>query len=136
MNEPSEQNPDPLLGVLVRICRSIADSSDGRLEQGVTLQMGGLLVSGLVVSLKEYLLSHAILDMVDEVREVVMKEVVDEADVFEDPERFIHLKNAQFHSPGQLPIPSLGEGTFWRGRIDRVDGFVVGHLNTSLEVKG
>jgi hypothetical protein len=41
---------------------------------------------------------------------------------------FIHLSDVHFFVPGQPPIPTCGDGVFWRGRISEVAGFQFGIL--------
>jgi len=42
--------------------------------------------------------------------------------------RYIHLRAARFFSASgvQNPFPALPKGTWWRGKIDAVDGFFIG----------
>src|SRR5918993_1449756 len=68
-------------------------------EIGITLQVGGLLVSGMLVSGDKY-------------KQRPESESTKES---EGPPFYIHLKNAKFYSPGASPIPA--NGVWWRGRI-------------------
>lgn len=52
----------------------------------------------------------------------------DEEDAYADVQ-FIHLKDAQFFSPGQNPMPS--NGILWRGKISAVCSFHMGRFGTA-----
>ncbi|MFN8624098.1 MAG: hypothetical protein U0869_25430 [Chloroflexota bacterium] len=54
----------------------------------------------------------------------------DDASEPDKPEpRFIHLSGARVITPGQPAIP-MNRPVWWRGRLDKVDGFIVGTLST------
>lgn len=110
------------------------------LSMGVTLIVGGGIISGQLIGGKEYfeLLKASMLSSTSNV------EGVGEAfgQIFEEyskiytapPEEknlptFIHLKQAMIFSPGQTPIPS--NGLLWRGRIASVAGFSLGSFSVS-----
>jgi hypothetical protein len=42
--------------------------------------------------------------------------------------RYIHLRAARFFAPNDVghPVPTLPRGTWWRGKIESVNGFYVG----------
>lgn len=128
---------DPILATFVSMmeARKIADVT-------VTLWTGGVLVSGRIASLTEYLdgtaetFDRAASDPSKSFGEVVrilidnLPDVDPEAELAEDKalRRFIHLRNAQTFAPGTgHPIPS-GAGVWWRGRLDAVDGWCFGEL--------
>lgn len=105
---------------------------------GVTLQMGGMLVSGSIVSGAEYFDSFAAgftasLHTVDEAtRKTVHASLTELGDVFRLPQpadplpNYIHLADALFFTADGTPI--AGQPTLWRGRTGAVDGFVLGRL--------
>jgi hypothetical protein len=47
--------------------------------------------------------------------------------------RLIHLTNARVLHPTHQFVPSQG-GMWWRGRLDRIDGFMIGELVTRGEI--
>lgn len=49
-----------------------------------------------------------------------------------DDIQYIHLKDA-FVYHGNSSIPTSGTGVYWRGRIDRVDGFIFGKLGPGVK---
>ena len=111
-------------------------------EMGLTLTIGGSVVSGLLISGKTYF---------RELKDFLMESSQQEGDIFEtlandfgalgphiydkpsdatdewkpDPISFIHLKAARFHAPGQRGMP-LKNGFLWRGRLEAVDAFSLG----------
>lgn len=119
---------DPLLKMIAEISTKLGDSSQGRFETGITLQIGGLLVTGNIISARQYFLEHPLTDKILEV-----KEVLDKTDpLAEQPDKdgphFVHLSGARYFIPGQPPIPTQGEGVYWRGRLSEVAGFSFGIL--------
>jgi len=108
---------------------------------GVTLQMGGMLVSGSIVSGAEYFDSFAAsftasLSTVDETtRKAVHVSLAELGDVFRVPQpadplpNYIHLADALFFAADGTPI--AGQPTLWRGRTSAVDGFILGRMQAA-----
>jgi hypothetical protein len=112
---------------------------------GITLNVGGILVSGELISGKRYFEAFA-KEYADGSRAVGLDSAVadqletslaDLGRIYDEPDEwgetaawphFIHLRNAQFFWPGQLPVP-MNRPVWWRGRIEAVDGFVLGSLS-------
>lgn len=116
----------------------------------VTLNVGGCVVSGLVVSGRDYFdaLSDVFADQFSEDTKeaakaaivgfkVIYPEPVPEAednteDLPRNPPMYIHLLNAQiWHNTGS-PMPS-DRGVIWRGKISSVDAFWLGNLRVADE---
>lgn len=110
------------------------------MEVGITLQVSGMLVSGSLVSGKEYfegfgtIFSSAFSD--PELAASIKKSVSSQGDIYADDDdeggdqslpQFIHLKNARFFNTAGRPIPG-NCGVWWRGRICEVGGFSLGSL--------
>ncbi|MFD4837475.1 gas vesicle accessory protein GvpU [Achromobacter sp. NPDC058515] len=107
---------------------------------GVTLQMGGMLVSGSIISGAEYFDSFAVnftssLDSLDaDTRKTVRASLAELGDVFRLPQpadplpNYIHLADALFFTADGTPI--AGQPTLWRGRTSAVDGFILGRLQS------
>jgi hypothetical protein len=113
---------------------------------GLTLNLGGLLVSGILVSGKEYFEGVA-----NQFKKSSLSEGSDEKTakanfeffskytvIYQNPEgsvleklsfspNYIHLRDARFFFPSTLPIPSTS-GVWWRGRISQVEGVVFGRI--------
>jgi hypothetical protein len=110
------------------------------LEVGITLSIGGGLVSGILISHQQYF-------------EELARDFSKPFEAFEGPEaehvkalllgfvgpvsgegereparQFLHLRNARLYSARGEAIPSAG--ALWRGKISAIDGFSMGGLNT------
>lgn len=115
----------------------------------VTLSVGGLLISGSIISVEEYMgsLVGSIRqgtsdwppdaknflegDFLEPILQVSGKFKEDEIEALKNTS-YIHLKGARvFHAAGK-PIPSSDDGFLWRGRISSVDGFSMGQLSYSV----
>ncbi|MCF8178110.1 MAG: hypothetical protein K9J74_06345 [Sulfuritalea sp.] len=116
---------------------NMANSSS--LEIGVTLQVGGLLVSGLLVGGKAYFegfaedFSSAFAND-PAVSESVRNSFAKYGEIYKEeegstppPPQYIHLRNTRFFNTSGNPIPE-NKGVWWRGRISEVGGFTLGSL--------
>lgn len=109
--------------------------ADGVANLPVTLLVKGLLVSGSLITDKEYLESFADGSVHKTIHDVIAKGELkmppeDELKKAEDESKkkavtHIHLRDAKVLCGGHLPI-SVG---LWRGRIDSIDGFFLGNLS-------
>ncbi|MRG90324.1 hypothetical protein GF068_00060 [Polyangium spumosum] len=109
---------------------------------GVTLQVGGLLVSGTLVSGHKYFSGvgaelAAATPGSDETKERLRSTISRLGENFTKPAdgnepkplpQYIHLKEARFFHVGGKPIPS-NNGVWWRGRLSEVGGFCLGILD-------
>jgi hypothetical protein len=95
---------------------------------GVTLSVGGLLITGTVISRQSYI------DGVATVRHIMkmVKENTPPNDKEEFDRHFIHLKDARFIFPNSEPLPH-NQGVYWRGRLNRVDGWAMGRMMAERE---
>ena len=114
-------------------------NNGGQLKSiGVTLQMGGMLVSGSIVSGAEYFdrfaetFADSLSDMDSQARQSVRTSLAELGDVFRLPQpaeplpNYIHLADALFFTADGTPI--AGQPTLWRGRSNAVDGFILGSM--------
>lgn len=135
-NTGSAPSADAFLQFLVNLV-----NNGSQIESiGVTLQMGGMLVSGSIISGAEYFDSFATnftssLDTLDaDTRKTVRSSLAELGDVFRLPQpvdplpNYIHLANALFFTADGTPI--AGQPTLWRGRTSAVDGFILGRLQS------
>lgn len=114
------------------------------LKFGITINIGGFLVSGNLASGKEYFEGFAkvfssawpdeksaelVRDSIEKFGEEIYKER-NEDDSQVPLLHYIHLENAKFFSTSGKSVPSY-RGVWWRGRISEVQGFVPGSLNIS-----
>ncbi|MFM0479084.1 hypothetical protein PQQ81_00995 [Paraburkholderia strydomiana] len=110
---------------------------------GVTLQMGGFLVSGFLISGAVYFEEFAKQYAADgedesdkavfrryanEFREAQAKEAASPPEAGVTPPQFVHLRNARFYQSSGQPILGGETGVLWRGRITEVQGFVLGEI--------
>ncbi|WP_323920134.1 MULTISPECIES: gas vesicle accessory protein GvpU [Aeromonas] len=104
---------------------------------GITLTIGGTLVSGLLISGKEYFDSLALelsKDSENTLSMAIAEEMKNISNSIYDSnlERghvstvYIHLKKAR-HYTGDKSIPN--DGAYWRGKLCDVSGFTFGSLN-------
>lgn len=112
------------------------------IEIGITLTVGGGLVSGLLVGGGEWIKLFAdqfqqgvgrgnLPDLADTLANSFRQysEIYEGKKSLSPQATFIHLKNAHHFIAG-TPIPS-GPGVLWRGRLSEVAGFSLGNLEVS-----
>src|SRR5260221_3740907 len=118
---------DWFLQKLVTIFNSVPGAG-----MGITLNVGGMLISGQLASGKEYFegigaviagaenaqndTGAAIANLFKSAVVVYERQAPD--DQAREPPNYIHLKDAKFISPGQIGTPSVG--VWWRGRLCEV----------------
>lgn len=122
--------------------QSLVDLVNGReLEIGLTLQAGGFLVSGLLVSGHQYFKGFG----------AEFAKAFNDPELSEDIQRaysryggiytaqkspgenftrasFVHLKDARFFNTAGEPIPA-NMSVWWRGRVSEIEGFFLGMLS-------
>ncbi len=112
----------------------------GAMEFPITLQSGGLLVMGVLVSGRKYIDAvktaalggaHHFDNLIEQCLGDVYPASQPGPDVdFEPGEllpQFLHLENAHFVTPGGATTPR-DRGVWWRGRLSAVDGYTFGVL--------
>lgn len=109
---------------------------------GITLTIGGSLISGTVCSEREYFtkVSAQVADAFraawpeedfETLEETITGMGTDRATAEEIPgQRFIHLRNPKIFNGRRFAIDA-GEGNYWRGRVDSIQGFQVGMMRES-----
>lgn len=153
-DESSDKSVQPGDFVLAFFIDIVTKSPDG-FTLGITLNVGGTLISGDLVSGKAYFeglgedyqsgftdiagfsqnFRDSIRSQFNEIGEVLYGSPKEEAQGGELTNKspivyhFIHLKNAKFFAPGASPTPR-NRGTWWRGKIEAVDGFCLGSLSS------
>ncbi|MHB8857399.1 MAG: gas vesicle accessory protein GvpU [Bellilinea sp.] len=127
-------NSDWFLQLLVDTC------NHSEFSISITLNVGGVLVSGELIGgekyfagfasdLKEAGLSIEIVDSFNKLGDIYGKQGEQvEHDKSTQPPQYIHLKNARIFHPGGNPIP-MNRGVWWRGRLEAIDGFILGSLS-------
>jgi hypothetical protein len=105
----------------------------------ITLNVKGAVITGTLVSAKEYF--DSLSETFEDGSEVAQKlseelakagESVDENQSAEA--HFIHLKNTKVYCGDSKPTPSKGK-IMWRGKISEIDGFFLGKIAESKSSK-
>jgi hypothetical protein len=107
----------------------------------ITLNVGGLIVSGTLVGASDYYKGISRIFSTEErpkegtwaallLKQAETAKFDPKTDGVITPANFIHLRDARLHTNGQRGLPS-NEGVWWRGRLDSVDGFWIGRLQGS-----
>ena len=116
------------------------------LSMGITLTVGGTVISGQLISGKVYFEKIATLvrggstnlggDTLSAIGDSFERytAIYDKPDDADENWRsslatYIHLERARHYIPGQHGMP--GDGTLWRGRLAEVSGFSLGEYNYS-----
>jgi hypothetical protein len=117
------------------------------LEQGITLTIGGAQIHGNLIGGRRYF--EAMVEALNvssgqgersELLSTISGLWGRHADVYPGPadERpplgsapanYIHLRDASWRSSSADPFPS--NGTYWRGKVSAVDGFMLGTITTT-----
>lgn len=110
-------------------------------EVGITLSIGGGLVSGILISHHQYFEELAAdfskpFEAFEGPEAAHVKELVlgfiappTPAGEKEPAMQFLHLRDARLYSAGGEAIPT--KGALWRGKISAVDGFSMGGLSAN-----
>ncbi len=137
--KPGPCNPsDWFLKTLV----SLAES-ESPVTMGITLSVGGLLISGTTTDTKSYFANFGAeiaganpsssAEIAQRMRakfEELGSYVADQTKSDDGVRNaYIHLRQARVFHPGGRPIP-LNKRTWWRVKVDAVDGFALGSLTT------
>lgn len=88
----------------------------------ITLQVGGLFISGLLMS-EELYFKQAFISLENKIPTFPKFSELSHP----LPADFIHLADARIVSGGST-IPQGDRGIFWRGKLEAVDGFFMGNL--------
>jgi hypothetical protein len=124
--------------------QSTIESIIGRgVEIGVTLTVGGAIISGMLISGQTYFKElgdtltaasreegdmHSILGEAWKEYTAIYEKPEDAAEDWTPPPAgYIHLREARFFSPSQRAIPD--KGILWRGKLSSIDAFSIGNLS-------
>ncbi len=115
-------------------------ANDAGWEMGITLLVGGSIVSGILISGKKYFDTFAdefASAWPGEDKEEMRKAFASHGTIYDaneesdqplPPPQYIHLRSSRVHSPsGNIPS---GDGVLWRGKINAVSGFTLGALSS------
>jgi hypothetical protein len=137
--QPQAEGHDWFLGVLVGLANQGA-------SMGITLQVGGLLVSGTLIGGAEYFEGFASdfssvfedKNTAEQYRSAFAAGAENyKARTFDDSEEivdaYIHIKGARFFNTSGKAVPA-NRGVWWRGRLSEVSGFCLGSLSPADDV--
>lgn len=119
---------DPLLKTI------LATVNKENITVKITLNVEGMIISGILVSSKEYCegLARQIEETSDRTQadnlpknllSVFNQYIIQEKQAL--TQSYIHLKDARFHYASQ-DIAPIDQGVWWRGKLSSVDGFTLG----------
>ncbi len=109
-------------------------------QAGITLHVGGTIVSGTMISGAAYFalfrenISVALSGSRAEIETPIDEMLSTYASIYDKPEvtthpgHYIHLRDAYFFDPAGNALPR--GGTLWRGKLSAIDGFSLGSLST------
>jgi hypothetical protein len=131
--EPDALEPDWFLQALVNIANA------GDVEIGMTLLVGGFLVSGKMIGGARYFEGFAN-DFAGgfpdhAVAEDIRKSFSEYGEIYKTDAgnppvpAYVHLMEARFFNTAGNPIPG-NRGVWWRGRLSEVSGFMLGTLTS------
>lgn len=113
---------DPLLEVIVKLVESNTEY-----DIPVTLAVGGLLISGQVISREDYMQENWLTASIEEGIRQAIADTGEEIGSDNGHRRYIHLRDVRYFSPGQSPTPSVGTVTC-RIALAQVAAFHFGFL--------
>jgi hypothetical protein len=109
-------------------------------QAGITLHVGGTIVSGTMISGAAYFalfrssLSVALSGSPPEIMTPIddmlstYGSIYDKPEVITHPGHYIHLRDAYVFDPAGNALPR--GGALWRGKLSAIDGFSLGSLST------
>ncbi|WP_261131312.1 gas vesicle accessory protein GvpU [Bacillus sp. Marseille-Q3570] len=110
-------------------------ANTGDFSLDVTLNVNGSVISGTMISAKEYF--EELSGKLEDGSEIAKKlsedlaEASEAADSHDGGEaNFIHLKNTRVYCGDSKPTPSKGK-ILWRGKLEQINGFFLGKISDS-----
>lgn len=127
-------NHDVILKLILDVTNSERDRTDGDFSRAITVLTSGWLVSGYIISEKDFFLHNPDTDVIseglDELRskasQFIGGEIGESSVNTRSKIGFIHLQDARFHVAGKCIPDHSYPGVYWRGRLDLVSGFFFG----------
>jgi hypothetical protein len=86
--QPPSPHRDRLLELVIIAINETNNSTDGMTVQGITLAVNGLLISGKIISERDFILSNGVLNTLDEITEELAREAAGFGDVERSPHEF------------------------------------------------
>lgn len=131
--------PDWFLRHLVNFANELG------VEMSLTLQVGGVQVTGMTMSAEKYFRETAEIFGTAFANQSYRESFTELINGFADNMKpkegannmptYIHLSNAHFYAPGGAIPRNEGKPTLWRARISAIDGFYIGSSAAALAPK-
>jgi hypothetical protein len=119
------------------------------IEQGITLAVGGAVISGQLISGKRFFEELATFVMssggnaTDELKKALAESIKQWTVIYNQPEgtaddsappvpTYIHLRNALWIYPDGRFLPA-NHGVLWRGKLAAIDGFCLGETRPASQ---
>jgi hypothetical protein len=133
MGEPKMSASDSLLELIVKLGLEADRTSEDSGAFSIILQCGGVLISGRVISERDFILANPVTELVGQLpTHLVHQGSEAPVPLIESLERkteYVHLRDATFLVPGQTPWPD--PPVFWRARLSSIEGFTIGSVRKS-----
>jgi len=114
---------DPLLESIVKIAEALPPTDPHEVFH-VTLVIGGMLVTGRIISHDEFIRHHVFVERLWDKYPRPLSELPPHKRLVGEEERWcLHLADATFSLPGQAPTAPAVRGIYWRARLSEVAGF-------------
>jgi len=132
----TENNQDEAFDFILDFTLSAVENSNDAYSQPMIFNVGGLLVSGHLISESQYLREvqggaiHKGIARIWEKGEPNPADNDTEKEAL-TPFEYVHLKNARFFLSDKNPIPGTGGGALWRGKLSSIDGYVFGEIQAA-----
>ncbi|WP_349407384.1 gas vesicle accessory protein GvpU [Pseudalkalibacillus sp. SCS-8] len=129
MTTIAQTDKDSILEYFVRA------SNTEDLSLDITLNVKGALISGTMISAKEYFeILSGKLENGSKSAQKLSEEFAAASDAAEKQDNrevdYIHMKNTRVYCGDRHPTPSKGK-ILWRGKLDQIDGFFPGKISES-----
>ena len=133
-SQKEEETPvdrDGYLALLIHLVEGIEKDGSAPEDEAVevTLNVGGLLITGTIISRDAFIEGVELLRNLFGAAEKGMSEEEKKAMTPGSSRHFIHLKDARFIFPNSDALPQ-NQGIYWRGRLNRVDGWTLGRMES------
>ncbi|KRG84382.1 hypothetical protein ABB34_09355 [Stenotrophomonas daejeonensis] len=114
---------DPVLEVVIKLAENSPE-----IDIPVTLTVGGLLISGRVISRENYMQENWLTASIEEGIKQALAQIGEDPKPADGHRHYIHLRDVRYFSPGQSPTPSVGTVTC-RIALAHVSAFHFGFLS-------
>ena len=129
--------------------QELIELADLGLQQWITLDIGGSHINGRLISGRQYFeqlaestkaatfngggaLQETLVNLYNGHAKIYLADDDEGRPAFgEAKPSYIHLREARWHSTDGKTLP--GNGTYWRGKVSSVDGYMLGELRVTRD---